>query len=645
MEREQLIHLVQWAQAGNANAMDTLFSAFYNDVYYFALKTVKNEDIACDITQESFVEVIRTIGNLREPAAFVTWLKQITYHQCTRYFNKKTDILVEEDEDGNSIFDTLADQSEGSIPAEVVEQEDFRRTIMEMVDALTEEQRSAVMLYYFDEMTVGQIAQIQNVSEGTVKSRLNYARKALKKSVEDYEKKHDIKLHSFAPLALFLLYFGKEAMPAAKAAAVRATVMATTGTMAGATAGAAVGSGVATAAAATTAKAVGVSLTTKIVAGVVAAALVVGGVTIALLPEKKDRNDYDDHEEEESVAAPEEEIVVQPEQTPSFNGDVLELQELSLDCQDVFKGYVGNKYELFYTDNGVAQYNHAEGGYTEFLFPEDFDPSYALHYLHYNDRDCPYYYDNSGLLHIFFEEQWISCPGAQGEPRAFSANFDFNYSHLYELLTIDAQGQIYRYCYDTAGLSSIDKLQVRDYGAEMDLTFETIPQAIGYDYELGSRIYAFVSNNTLYTIDSYERGFDSCHGGTNTGIYAEQVFADSPYVYKGQEDTMVYAIMSLQDTIEIPLPEGKTTDQIDRILSASNSMLFLFKDGTIYYMNVEGITYDGECIHSELVYAEALTQMYQEGKIKQFVSSDYFYAVLDDNLTYRITPAYLKSII
>ena len=194
MERELLIELVTKAQNGDSSAMDELFAAFYNDVYYFALKTLKDSDLACDITQETFLEIIKTIGNLKEPVAFVTWMKQITYHQCTRYFKKKKEVLVEEDVVGLTVFDTLEDESEDSVPAEVYEKEEFRNTILEMVNNLSEEQRSAVMMYYFDEMPVGKIAEIQEVSEGTVKSRLNYARKAMKKSVEDYEKKNGIKL-------------------------------------------------------------------------------------------------------------------------------------------------------------------------------------------------------------------------------------------------------------------------------------------------------------------------------------------------------------------------------------------------------------------------------------------------------------------
>ena len=302
MERDLLISLVTGAQKGDSTAMDELFAAFYNDVYYFALKTVKDSHTACDITQETFLEIINTIGNLKEPAAFVTWMKQITYHQCTRYFKKKKDVLVEEDEDGNTIFDTLADESEGSIPSEVYEKEEFRNTILGIINELTEEQRSAVMMYYFDELTVAQIAKIQGVSEGTVKSRLNYARKAIKKSVENYEKKHNIKLHSFSFLPLFKLFFGKELMPTAKAAEIGAVVSETASTVAtgsavagvgGTTAVASAEATVATAGTGIVAKIAAMPIVTKIIAGVVAASIAIGG-GVALVSNQA--NEDDDHQ-------------------------------------------------------------------------------------------------------------------------------------------------------------------------------------------------------------------------------------------------------------------------------------------------------------------------------------------------------------
>lgn len=281
MEREKMVALVRAAQGGDSGAMDTLFTAFYDDVYYFALKTVKDPELACDITQETFVTIITTIGSLQEPAAFVTWMKQVAFSRCTRYFRKKKEVLVDEGEDGETVFDIVTEDRTEFLPDAAVDQEDFRNTILAMLDQLSEEQRSAVMLYYYDEFSVKQIAQIQGVSEGTVKSRLNYARKSIKRSVEDYEKKHDVRLHSVAllPMLYWLFSGARKTMPAA---AVEKTAKA----MAAAVAGTAVSGGAAagTVAVATgaAAKAVGAGLAVKIVAGITAVSLVAGGIGIGI---------------------------------------------------------------------------------------------------------------------------------------------------------------------------------------------------------------------------------------------------------------------------------------------------------------------------------------------------------------------------
>ena len=175
MEKQLLIKTVTAAQRGDVGAINTLFNEYYNDVHYFAYKTVKDAHLADDITQETFIEVIRTIKNLEAPAAFVSWLNKIAYHQCSRYFRKKRDVLAPEDENGNSPLDSIEEENSEFIPDEALEKEELRRTIMTMLDTLTEEQRSAVILRYYDELSVKEIAKIQGVSEGTVKSRLNYA--------------------------------------------------------------------------------------------------------------------------------------------------------------------------------------------------------------------------------------------------------------------------------------------------------------------------------------------------------------------------------------------------------------------------------------------------------------------------------------
>lgn len=335
MERDALINLVTAAQRGDEQALNELFNTYYNDVYYFALKTVKDEEVACDVTQETFVEIINTLKDLQEPAAFVKWMKAITYHQCTRHFKKRTDILVDEDEDGNTVFDTLQEENADFIPDEALDQAEFKKTIMAMIDELSPEQRAALMMFHFDELSLKEIAQIQGVSENTVKSRLNYARKSIKKSVEDYEKKNNVKLHSVAILPLLLWLFKEyfaQAAPAT-AAAVAEGVAAATGTTITVSA---VATATTTAAAATTTAAavgigakVGIPLAAKIIAGVVAATLVVGGGTAAAvtIPESPLHIDFASVFSEEEEAPSKEGSIPQGMVYTLYDGTVLQAGE------------------------------------------------------------------------------------------------------------------------------------------------------------------------------------------------------------------------------------------------------------------------------------------------------------------------------
>ena len=311
MEKEVYVPLVIAAQKGEDQAINKLFIEIYNDIYYFALKTVKDAELAADITQETLIEVFNKIGDLKEPVAFPAWCRQIAYFQCTRYFRKKNDVLVDEDEDGASIFDTIQEESAEFIPDESLDQKDFKQIIIAFIDTLSEEQRSAVMMYYFDEMSVSEIAQIQGVSEGTVKSRLNYARKAIKAMVEDYEKKNDTKLHAIAFFPFFKWLFapdkaGVKTPPMAMQKAANAVKSASTSTIA------TTGAASTTASVATSAKATGFGVGAKIAAASVAAALVVGASAAVPIIEKdgervsvlkavfSESNDDDDSDNEDS---------------------------------------------------------------------------------------------------------------------------------------------------------------------------------------------------------------------------------------------------------------------------------------------------------------------------------------------------------
>lgn len=275
MQKENLSFLVSKAQSGDSQALNDLFTETYNDVYYFALKTVKDETLAADVTQETFVAVFQNISTLNDPIAYPAWSRQITYRHCLQYLKKQNrEVAVDENEDGSNLFDIIEEDRTEFIPEENLDKEDFKKTILDMVDSLPEEQRTAVILYYYDELSIKEIAEIQGVTEGTVKSRLNYARKAIKASVESYEKKHNVKLHcaGVLPLLLWLFAsdFGASTMPAATVQTVASGVTTATGTTLSLSS--LVKSG---------AKVVW-SLWQKIVAGLVATAVAIGG-TVAVV--------------------------------------------------------------------------------------------------------------------------------------------------------------------------------------------------------------------------------------------------------------------------------------------------------------------------------------------------------------------------
>lgn len=274
MEKENLVALIQKVQSGDSQALNDLFTDTYNDVYYFALKTIKDETLAADVTQDTFVTIFQNISTLNDPVAYPAWSRQITYRLCLQHLKKQTrEVVIEENEDGSTLFDTIEEDRTEFIPGAGLDKDDFKKTILEMVDHLPPEQRSAIILYYYDELSIKEIAEIQGVTEGTVKSRLNYGRKAIKASVEAYEKKNNVKLHCAGVLPLLLWLFASDvsacSMSAATAGTVATGVSAATGTTLSVTS--LVNKG---------AKAVW-ALWQKIVAGLAATAVAIGG-TVAI---------------------------------------------------------------------------------------------------------------------------------------------------------------------------------------------------------------------------------------------------------------------------------------------------------------------------------------------------------------------------
>ena len=279
------------AQKGDAEAMERILADVQDSVYYNCRTMLHDEQAAQDATQDILITVYRKIGTVSDPKAYIGWVRRITANHCkNRLCKVNREFLMPAAEDDKDPFAAFEDTDEQRVPEKAFDNEETRRMVVDLVNKLPDEQRMCVMLFYYDELKTREIAETLSVSEGTVKSRLNYARKAIKEGVRDYEKK-GVKLYGLSPIP-FLGYFLGKTAAATTAPIVLANVTAAA-TAATAAAGAAAAGGTATAASASATAASGglaAFLTTtagKIAAGVVAAAMLGGaGLGAAKLVQK-----------------------------------------------------------------------------------------------------------------------------------------------------------------------------------------------------------------------------------------------------------------------------------------------------------------------------------------------------------------------
>lgn len=255
----ELIELVRRAQKGEEEAQGALYERMYKRVYYLALRLTGSPEDAEDAAQEAFISAFKALGGLRDPNTFEGWLFQITANKCRNKAARTK--AVEELPEG--FEENTPDPNEALLPEEALQSEEKRRMILEIIDALPQAQRECVMLFYFSELSVKQIAEELGCSEGTVKSRLNYARQKIREGILEVEERDGIRLHVLIPLGLLLAQDCE--LTAAQAAALGGAAGA-----AGAAGGGAAAAGAAKTGLLATVKA-------KIIAGVTAAAIVVGG--------------------------------------------------------------------------------------------------------------------------------------------------------------------------------------------------------------------------------------------------------------------------------------------------------------------------------------------------------------------------------
>ena len=169
--------LIRRIQNGDPEAFETLVRKYYQNIYQFCVRRCNGDTaLAADLTQDTFLKLIEHIQQYRLTGKFINFLLTIAVNTCNNHFKKKSPDMVD--------MDTLsAVPSNLNISEEVLRQEDAK-IIQQAIDRLPDMQKEVVILRFYHDRKLKEIAAITGVSLPTAKSRLKQGLDKLKRYLD-----------------------------------------------------------------------------------------------------------------------------------------------------------------------------------------------------------------------------------------------------------------------------------------------------------------------------------------------------------------------------------------------------------------------------------------------------------------------------
>ncbi|MGB4439864.1 MAG: sigma-70 family RNA polymerase sigma factor [Sedimentibacter sp.] len=180
--------LVEQSRNGDVNAFEELIKDYKKTAYNIALRVLQNVEDAEDASQEALIKVYKSIQNFNMQSSFKTWMYRIVVNTCIDFKRKKSINAVSIDENidlgGNKEFQReIADDSNN--PDALVEQNFNNKLIKDALNKLEDDFKTIIILRDIQGFSYSEISEILSCNLGTVKSRLNRARKNLKDILEN----------------------------------------------------------------------------------------------------------------------------------------------------------------------------------------------------------------------------------------------------------------------------------------------------------------------------------------------------------------------------------------------------------------------------------------------------------------------------
>jgi RNA polymerase sigma-70 factor, ECF subfamily len=172
-------------------AFESLVEAYYRRIYSLIYRMVQSEQDAADLTQETFVRVYRALPKLRAEGAQSAWIRRIATNLCLDWLRRRNsspsmsslDARPTEDSDTHQSWEIADPTGE---PDLLFSSKERASALYAAIEKLPDDYRTVVILHYMEEMRVEEIADLQGVPAGTIKSRLSRARRELKRKLVPY---------------------------------------------------------------------------------------------------------------------------------------------------------------------------------------------------------------------------------------------------------------------------------------------------------------------------------------------------------------------------------------------------------------------------------------------------------------------------
>ncbi len=168
--------LVINAQSGNSEAFAELYATTYNHVYNYSRHYLRDDYLAQDAVQETYISALKNINNIKDPSLFIAWLNQICFHVCYDTAKKHHPDSV-----SSELLELVLDERPDHNPDEHYEDKEELKAVNDAVKALPFLEQQVIVMRFYNEMKLEDIAAALSCSRSTVKRYINSGKKLLEK--------------------------------------------------------------------------------------------------------------------------------------------------------------------------------------------------------------------------------------------------------------------------------------------------------------------------------------------------------------------------------------------------------------------------------------------------------------------------------